>query len=84
MNPSEFAALAARVDDEMISRGPWTTDDAERIVRGYYRFMVIDVPYDEAAHNDLRASDPGIPDWASFLKLLEDSELLSAVVSQPR
>lgn len=64
---------------EMQSRGPWDTERAKRLVRGFYKFNHHEAVLDEDAYNSLRRVDPGIPTWDDLRALLDGSTTASSL-----
>lgn len=62
------------VSDEMISRGPWTPEKAEQLVKGFYKFGQYG-DYTREAHERRVEVDPGLPDWDELQSLLTASPL---------
>lgn len=79
MKAKELHVLAHRLHDEMVSRGPWTTERVEPLVTGFYKFNPPGVRLNERSYAFMRHSDPGLPSWEEFLGLLEGSEMLRFV-----
>lgn len=72
-----------RVPDEMVSRGPWTTEVVQRYVSGFYHFAQQGIRLNERCYDEMREADPGLPEWSEFTRLLEGSDYLAAVVVEP-
>jgi hypothetical protein len=74
MKGVHYLVLARRLHDEMISRGPWTTEVVEQRVSGFYKFNPPGVRLDERSYDEMRDVDPGLPPWPEFVAYLDDSE----------
>jgi len=74
--------LGPRVSEEMQTRGPWTTELAVGLIRGFYHFAQHGILLDERAYAEMREVDPGLPEWRDFLALLDASEYRACVVTE--
>jgi hypothetical protein len=61
--------------NELASRGCWNTKAVGQHAMGFYKFNVHGVHLDKLSYSRMRECDPGLPDWETFLRLLEESQL---------
>lgn len=82
MTDAAYIAVRRRkLDDDMQSRGPWTVERVEALVRFFYKFNAPGAFLDEGAYRWMRQEDPGLPTWDELRRLVAASNYPNALAT---